>query len=193
MFIRKLFSAYVLILNILFTSEAFTQEYVVQDSLQNLSISHFKVRPEMHYSIGSSFMYIPHYGSVSGLNASAFYTYPLTPKLTVEGGFLAGRYYSALKAFNPENKVYNAFNNLSVYGTAAYQLSQRLTVYGTGIKQLSGFMPMYNMPSGSFTVGSTLNFGNFSVGASIQMSKWNNYNSLSPFGGNHGYFPTVPW
>jgi hypothetical protein len=190
---RNLFTTCLIILGLLFSMSAYSQEFSVSDSLNSFPVPSSKIKNNIHYSIGSNFMFIPRYGTISGLNASAFYSIPVSSRLTVEAGLLAGRYYSAFKNVNPENKVYNTFNTLSVYGTASYQLSQRLTVYGTGIKQLAGQMPLYNMPSGSFIVGSTLNFGNFSLGASIQMSDRNRYYSPFHYGGNPDYFSAFPW
>jgi hypothetical protein len=193
MFKRSIYTVCLMVLGLLFSMIAHSQEFTAIDSANVFPVSNLKIKNKIHYSLGSSFMFVPRYGSISGMNASAFYSIPVSSRLTVEAGLLAGRYYSAFKGINPENKVYNTFNTLSVYGTAAYQLNQRLTVYGTGIKQLAGQMPLYNMPSNSFTFGSTLNFGNFSVGASIQMSDWNNYFSPSRYSGNPDYFSGFPW
>jgi hypothetical protein len=70
-----------------------------------------------------------------------------------------------------------AFNELSVYGSASYQVNPQLTLYGSGIKQLAGTSPF--LPKSSYSVGSTYNFGSFSIGVALKVSKWDN--SFSPF------------
>jgi hypothetical protein len=176
-----------------FSSLVFSQEIYSSDSLYLNNPVLIIKRPQLHYSVGSSFTFIPRYGSITGFNASTYLSYPLTPKLSVEGGFIAGHFYPSLKNSLGESGFNNSFCTFSVYGSASYQLNKRLTVYGTGIKQLAGLMPLYNMPTSSFSIGSTLNFGTFSIGAEIQMSDWNNYYSPSPFGENNSLFPSNPW
>lgn len=190
---NRFISIFIIFLSSLVSLSAFCQQTESADSLEIFNSIHIKTKPRLHYSAGSSFTYILRYGSISGLNISSFLSYPVSPKISVEAGLIAGRYYSTLKNIFPESGINNSFNTLSVYGSASYQLNQRLTFYGTGIRQLAGSLPLYNLPAGSLTFGSTLTFGNFSVGAAIQMSDWNNYYSSSPFGGNHNYFPSYPW
>jgi len=184
---------FLFILGILLTPVAFCQEPVFVDSLGNPVAEPARMKPGLHYSVGSSFSYIPRYGSVTGLNASAFFAYPLTPGFTLEGGLVAGRYYPTLKNFNSESGTAPSFNTLSMYGSARYQVNRRLSVYGTGMKQLAGAIPLYNLPSGSFSFGSTLDFGNFSFGAEIRMTDRNYYYNSTPIGGNRFFFPSNPW
>jgi hypothetical protein len=192
MITRKLFLSITIILSFLITSQAYSQEITSVDSLQNLNSSPSRFKPQFHYSVGSSFTYIPRYGSVTGLTFSPYLSYLVSPKVSIEAGIIAGRYYSSLKNILPEPGIKNSFNALSVYGSARYQLNERLSVYGIGQKQFFGSMPLYTNPTTSFTFGSTLTFGNFSVGAAIRMSDWSN-NAYSPFGGSHSYFPSNPW
>ncbi len=103
-------------------------------------------------------------------------------------GLLQGAYYSSLGNFNSEGVKYGAFNELSIYGSASYYVNSQLTLYGIGIKQLTGTSPFYLIPKSSYTIGSTYNFGSFSIGVTLQMSKWNNNFGLSPFNGSHGFY-----
>jgi len=54
-------------------------------------------------------------------------------------------------------------------------------------------MPLYYLPRSSYSFGSTLNFGSFSIGAEIRVSDMNNYFSPFPAAGNRGYFPSQAW
>jgi hypothetical protein len=81
-----------------------------------------------------------------------------------------------------------AFNELSVYGSASYHINPQLTVYGTGIKQLAGTSSLYFLPKSSYAIGSTYNFGNFSIGVTLQMSKYNDILRPLPFNGSHGFY-----
>ena len=100
----------------------------------------------MVYSIGSTFMVVPHLGSVTGFTVSPSLSVPLSPNLSVNGGIIAGRYYSNLWNSNPEGAMYGAFNELSVYGSASYHVNSQLTLYGAGIKRLTGTSPLLFSP-----------------------------------------------
>ena len=175
------------------SGNAFAQQEEFKDSLNLPGSIQVRSKPQLHYSIGSSFTYIPRYGSVTGLTLSPYYSYPVSSKFSIEAGLMAGRFYPIMKNAFPESGINNPFNSVSVFGSARYQLNQRLSVYGTGTRQIIGSHPLYNFPTSSFSVGSTLDFGNFSIGAEIRMSDQNYYNSAYPFGGNRGYFPSYPW
>ncbi|MGD0755275.1 MAG: hypothetical protein ABR927_09460 [Bacteroidales bacterium] len=142
----------------------------------------------LHYSVGSTFIIVPHLGTVTGFTLSPFLSVPLSPKLSVDGGIIAGRFYSALWNFNSEGEINGAFNELSVYGSASYHINSQLTVYGTGIKQLTSTSSLYFLPKSSYAIGSAYNFGNFSLGVTLQMSKWNDIHSPLPFNGSQGFY-----
>jgi len=142
----------------------------------------------LHYSVGSTFMFVPHLGSVTGFTLSPSLSVPISPKLSVDGGIIAGRFYSALSNFNPESSATGAFNELSVYGSASYHINSQLTVYGTGIKQLTGTSSLYLLPKSSYSIGSTYNFGNFSIGVTLQMSKYNDILRPMPFNSSRGFY-----
>jgi len=89
---------------------------------------------------------------------------------------------------NPEGAMYGAFNELSVYGSASYHINSQLTLYGSGIKQLTGTSPFYCLPKSSYAIGSAYNFGNFSIGVTLQMSKWNDIQSPFPFNGSQRFY-----
>jgi len=179
----------IIVLVSLFSIQAFSENINYHDNLTQYNSQNVNLKPKLSYSVGSTFIYVPHLGSVTGFTLSPFLSVPLSPKLTVDGGIIAGRYYSALGNFGLEGKIYGAFNELSVYGSASYHINSQLTVYGTGIKQLTG-TPQFFLPKSSYAFGSTYNFGNFSVGVTLQMSKWNNIRSPLPFNDSQGfYFP----
>jgi hypothetical protein len=110
--------------------------------------------------------------------------------LSVDGGIIAGRYYSSLWNSDPEGAMHGAFNGISVYGSASYHFNSQLTLYGTGIRQLAGTSPFYLLPKSSYSIGSTYNFGSFSIGVALQVSRWDNSFSTFPINGSQGfYFP----
>jgi hypothetical protein len=110
---------------------------------------------------------VPHSGTVTAFTLSPFLSIPLTPKWSVEGGIIAGRYYSSFSNLDPEGALNGAFNELSVFGSAIYHVNSQLTVYGTGIKQLTNTYPFSYIPKSSYVIGSTYNFGNFSIGITL--------------------------
>jgi hypothetical protein len=132
-------------------------------------------------------MIIPHLGTVAGFTVTPFLSVPLSPKLSVEGGIIAGR-YSALWNFNHEGAVIREFNELSVFGSASYHINSQLTLYGAGIKNLTGTSPYNFLPKSSYTIGSTYNFGSFSLGVALQMSKWNNPFNPLPINGSQRFY-----
>jgi hypothetical protein len=176
----------IIVLVSLFSIQAFSQQINNYDSLVVYNSPKVILKPQLHYSLGSSFMIIPHLGSVAGFTINPFLSIPLSQKLSVEGGIIAGRFYSASGNFNTESAINGAFNELSVYGSAIYHFNPQLTVYGTGLKQLTSTTPFNFLPQSSYSIGSTYNFGNFSIGVSMQMSKWNN--NLNPLPFSQGFY-----
>ncbi|MGD0583266.1 MAG: hypothetical protein ABR974_10010 [Bacteroidales bacterium] len=178
----------IIVLASLFSVQAFSQQINYPDSLAGYNSPKENLKPVLHYSVGSTFIAVPHLGSVTGFTLSPFLSVPLSPKLSVEGGIIAGRYYSTLGNVNPEGAMPGAFNELSLFGSASYHINSQLTLYGTGIKQLAGTSPFNILPKSSYTVGSTYNFGSFSIGVSLQMSKWNNNFGPLPVNSSPGFY-----
>jgi hypothetical protein len=176
----------IIVLVSLFSIQAFSQQINYRDSIAGYNSTRVNLKPRLNYSVGSSFLIVPHFGTVTGFTLSPSLSIPMSPKLSVDGGIIAGRFYSALGNFNPEGTINGAFSELSVYGSASYHINSQLTVYGTGIKQLAGTSPFNFLPKSSYSIGSTYNFGNFSIGVSMQMSKWNN--NLSPLPFSQGFY-----
>jgi hypothetical protein len=172
----------------LYSIQAFSQQINYRDSLAEASLQKVNLKPRLHYSVESTILIVPHLGTVTGFTISPSLSVPLSPKLSVDGGIIAGRFYSASGNFNPEGAINGAFNELSVYGSASYHINSQLTVYGTGIKQLTGTSPFYSLPKSSYAIGSTYNFGNFSIGVTLQRSKWNDILSPLPFNGSQGFY-----
>ncbi len=165
-------------------------ESTESEDINGLSVNESK--PKLHYSVNSNFLYIPGFGSISGISFSPHLRFPVTPKLSVEGGIVVGRYIPVIRNFSSEAGSNLAFNDLSIYGSANYQLNKRLSIYGSGVRQLSGNNPFYNQNFNRITFGSTLNFGNFSIGAAIQMTDWNNNFTPYPYRGEQNFFPGFP-
>ena len=178
----------IIVLVSLFSIQAFSQQINYRDSLAEYNSQKENLKPKLYYSVGSTFIIVPHLGTVSGFTLSPFLSIPLSPKLSIDGGIIAGRFYSALWNFNPEGAINGAFNELSVYGSASYHINSQLTVYGAGIKQLTGTSPFYSLPKSSYAIGSTYNFGSFSIGVTLQRSKWNGILSPLPFNGSQGFY-----
>src|SRR5664280_1426867 len=180
----------IIVLVSLFSIQAFSQQINYRDSLAEYNSQKVNLKPKLFYSVGSTFIIVPHLGTVTGFTLSPSLSIPLSPKLSIDGGIIAGRFYSALWNFNPEGAINGAFNELSVYGSVSYHINSQLTVYGTGIKQLTGTAPFYFLPKSNYTVGSTFNFGNSSIGVTLQMSKWNDIFSPLPFNSSQGFYST---
>jgi hypothetical protein len=193
---RKYNISLIIVLVSIFSNQAYSQQINYRDSLSKDISQKVNLKPTVGYSIGSSFLVVPHLGSVTGFTLSPSLSVPLSPKFSVNGGIIAGRQYSSLWNSNTEGIMYGAFNELSVYGSASYHVNSQLTLYGMGIQRLAGTSPFYSLPKSSYTIGSTYNFGNFSIGVALQMSKWDNNFSLFPVNGSHGFFSPFeqrPW
>jgi hypothetical protein len=178
----------IIVLVSLFSYQAFSQQINYGDSLAGYNSQKVNLKPRLNYSVGSTFMIVPHLGTVTGFTLSPVLSIPLSPKLSVDGGIIAGRFYSALGNFNPEGAINGVYNTLSIFGSASYQINSQLTVYGSGMKQLAGPSPFYLLPNSSYAIGSTYKFGNSSIGVTLQISKWNNILSPLLFNGSQGFY-----
>lgn len=170
----------------LFSVQAFSQQINYRDSLSVDNSQKVILKPHLHYSIGSTFLFVPHVGSVTGVTMTPYLSIPLSPKLSVEGGIIAGRYYSSFGS-NNEGGINGEFSTISIFGSASYHVSPKLTLYGAGIKQVTGNSPFNMLPKSSYILGSDYNFGNFKIGVSVEMSKWNNNLSPLPFNNSQGF------
>ena len=178
----------IIVLFSLYPGQAFSQQINYHDSLTEVNAQKVNLKPRLNYMAGSTFIVIPHLGSITGFSLTPSLSLPLSPKLSVDGGIIAGRFYAALAGFNPEGTTHGAFNELSIYGSASYHFNSQLTVYGTGIKQLTGTSPFNFLPKSSYAIGSNYNFGNFSIGVTLQMSKRNDILSPWQFNGSQGFY-----
>jgi hypothetical protein len=177
----------IIVLALIFSNQVLSQEISYRDSLSMNSSQEIIFKPVVNYSIGSYFMAVPHLGSVTGVSISPSLSVPLSPKLSVSGGITATRLYSAPWNSNSEWPMSGTFNELSVYGSAVYHFNPQLTLYGTGIKRLTEASP-FSLPKSSYIIGSNYNFGSFSIGVSMQVSKWNNAYSPLPMNGSPGFY-----
>jgi hypothetical protein len=182
----------IIVLVFLFSVQVFSQQITYGDSLAEYKSSKVKFKPVLNYSVGSTFTFVPHLGNFTGYTFSPSLSIPLSSRWSVDGGIIAGRYYSASPDFYHEGVDHAAFNELSVYGLASYRVNSQLTVYGAGFKQLAGSSSFDFLPKTSYSVGSTYKFGNFSIGVNVQMSKWNDNLSPFPFNSSHGFYSPYP-
>jgi hypothetical protein len=178
----------IIVLVSLFSIQAFSQQINYGDSLAASGFQKAILKPRLSYSLGTNFLFVPHVGTVSGFTFSPSISIPLSPKLSVEGGIIAGRFYSTLSNFNPEGAINGSFNELSLFGSTSYHISSQLTIYGIAMKQLTGTSSFYFLPKSSYAIGSTYNFGNSSIGITLQMSKRNDILSPMPFNGSQGFY-----
>lgn len=176
----------VIVLVAMLSVQAYSQQVTYGDSLTGYSSPETYLKPVLHYSVGSSFMFSPHAGSVTGFTVSPHLSVPLSAKWSVDGGIIAGRYYSVLRNFNTEIPFNGAFNDLSIYGSASYHVNPQLTLYGSGIKQLAGNSPF--LPKSSYSLGSTYKFGSFSIGVAVNVSEWDNSYTPFPFNDSQGFY-----
>ncbi len=178
----------IIVLVSLVSGQAFSQQINYRDSIADYNSQKVNLKPELHYSVESTFLIVPHFGSVTGFTLSPFLSVPISPKLSVDGGIIAGRFYSTLSDSYSEGATNGTFNVLSVFGSASYHINSQLTIYGVATKQLTGTSPFYFLPKSSYAIGSTYKFGNSSIGITLQMSKWNNIQSPLPFNGPQGFY-----
>jgi len=172
----------------LISVQVFSQQANSGGSFSGANLASDLLKPRLNYMMGSNFMVVPHLGSVSSVTLSPSLSVPLTPKLSVDGGIVAGYYYSAPWKSGNEGFAYGTFTGLSVYGSARYQINPQLTLYGSAIKQLSGTSPYNFFPKTSYSLGSTYDFGNVKIGVSFRMSEWDNNYSLFPINGSQGFY-----
>lgn len=174
------------VLTSLFSVQAFSQQINFRDSIPKYN-QKANYKPELHYSLGSSFMFVPRLGSFTSVTLSPSLSIPISPKLSVDGGIIAGRFYSPLSNYNREGTINGAFNELYIFGSATYHVNSQLTIYGAGIKQLTS-SPFNFLPKSSYSIGSSYKFGNSSIGLTLQVSKWNDILGPLPFNGSQGFY-----
>jgi hypothetical protein len=182
----KFIISLIIVVDSLLSMEAFSQQATYRDSLAMYDSQKLILKPQLHYSVGSSFMFIPRVGTIAGVTMSPVLSIPLSQKWSVDGGIIAGR-YTAYGNFNPEGVRTRQFNQLSVFGSASYHVNSQLTLYGAGIKQLTSSSP-FLLPKSSYIIGSNYKFGSISVGVSVEMSKWDNSLSPLPFNDSRGFY-----
>lgn len=176
----------IIVLTLLLPVQAYSQQVSHSDSLALYDAINVNRKPVINYSIGSIFMFVPHLGSVTGFTVSPSLSVPLSSKWSVKSGIIAGHYYSTLGNLNTEGVMPGTFNVLSLYGSAIYHVNPKLTLYGIGTKRLTNNFSFYSIPKSSYAIGSIYNFGDFSIGLTLQVSKWNNAFGPEPFNGYNG-------
>lgn len=185
---RRCNICFIIVLVSLISVQAFSQQANIGTGLAENNSGKALFKPVLHYSIGSSFLVAPHVGSLSSINLSTAVSVPLSPRLSVEGGIMTSYYYSAPFKSDNTGFPYGSFNGLSVFGSAIYQFTPQLTVYGSAMNQIAGTSPFYSLPRSSYTIGSSYNFGDFSIGVSFQMSNWDNIYNPFPINGPRRFY-----
>jgi hypothetical protein len=184
-------TVYTFILIFVLTFNAFSQQDVTLDSTEFSNLPANKTKPNLNYAVGSSFIFIPKFGSATGVNASAFLAYPLTSRLSVQGGLSAGRYFTSFRNDFRETGLNNSFNTLSLYGLASYKVNDNISLYSIGTKQLAGSVPLYNSPGNSISFGSEFTYGNLRFSATIKLAEYSHYVQLVPWGSETPYLPVL--
>jgi hypothetical protein len=177
---------FIVLLVALFSARAFSQQLTPGDSILPSVSGEALLKARLSYSVGSSYIYIPHMGTVTGFTVAPSVSLPLSPKLRLEGGIIAGRFYPSFRGLSPEGLSGYAFNSVSLYASAIYQVSPQLIIYGSGVKQVSGGYQFTMLPKSSYSLGSRYNFGGFSVGVTVQVSDRINYPGTLPFNSPRG-------
>ena len=89
----------------LFSSQAFSQQVSSRDSLAEYNYGKVNLKPTLNYTVGSTFIIVPHLGTIAGFTLAPSLSLPLSAKWSLDGGIIAGRYYSALRNVNPEGML----------------------------------------------------------------------------------------
>ena len=196
------------ILFLLFTLISYGQE---EDTLINLPASEYlnaendlegidsphRLKPHWNLMLGSNFNFSKSFGSSTGIFLAPMLTLPLNNRLSLRGGIVASHTYLYGMGMPDEFVSFNSFNDLSVFGTASYMLSENFEVYGTATKRLTE-LPLIPYPSmlstspNSFTIGTNWRIGNnISVGASFtKTDRYFPFYNSSPFTpGGRSFFP----
>jgi hypothetical protein len=67
----------IIVLVSLFSIQAFSQQINYRDSLAEYNSQKVNLKPKLYYSVGSTFIIVPHLGTVSGFTLSPlFYPFP---------------------------------------------------------------------------------------------------------------------
>ena len=72
-----------IVLTGLLSCPVYSQGIRYKDTLAVDNSEHLKIKPRMQYTVGSTFMFIPHYGSVTGFTVSPSLSVPVSPHLTL--------------------------------------------------------------------------------------------------------------
>lgn len=178
----------IILLVSLFSFQVFSQQTDIGTGHTDDNSGKVLFKPGFHYSVGSSFIVAPRLGSISAITFSPAFSIPLSPKLSVEGGIMGSYFYSSQWGSDYVGFHDGSFTGLAVYGSASYHFNPQLTLYGSAIKQFAGTSTFYSLPQSRYTIGSAYNFGNFSIGVSLQMSTWDNIYTPFPVNGSRGFY-----
>jgi hypothetical protein len=178
----------VVLLFSIFSVQGYSQQFNHKDSIPETNSLKLDLKPKLNYSAGSTITVIPHFSAITGFTFSPSFSIPLSQKWVINGGIIAGHYYSSIPDFNGEGTSHTSFNNLTVYGSASYHINPQLTIYGIGLKQLATTSPYDILPKSCYTIGSTYKFGNFSIGVNFQTSRRDGTFTQFPYNGSQGFY-----
>jgi hypothetical protein len=82
----------IIVLGSLFSIQVFSQQIDYGDSLAKYNSQKISLKPKLHYAVESTFIIVPHLGTVTGFTLSPFLSVPLSPKLSVDGGIIILHY-----------------------------------------------------------------------------------------------------
>jgi len=142
-------------------------------------------------SVGTSYTFIPRFGSVMNMYTAPQLNYAATGRLAFHAGVMVGRTMPVTGIINEESPLNAGMTNMSTYVAASYRLTENLVVHGSGTRSLA-LVPvngeLQSVQFNDLSIGATYNFGNFSIGATIHRSDAPFYST--PFGNGNPEFGT---
>lgn len=139
--------------------------------------------------VGTSFGYAPFYASAMNMFASPQASYRANERLSFHSGLVVSQTIPVLMNPSEELIIPAGISNISAFASVSYRLAENLTLHGTGVKSMAKFPLDENRSSLDYhelSIGTTYNFGNFSIGASFHKSD-NSY-FKSPYGYGNSIF-----
>ncbi len=159
--------------------------------------SSHRLKPHWNVMMGSNFNYSSAFGSSTGIFVAPMVSIPLNNRLSLRGGVVASHTNLYSMGMSEALVPFQNFNELSVFGSASYMLSENVEVYGTATRRLKELpvVPYPFMPSSpnSFTIGTNWRIGNnISIGASFTKTDryfpFYNTSPITPHG-SRSFFP----
>ena len=161
------------------------EEEMAGEETPGRMVTGYKATPGyLDFSVGTSFSYMPGYGSGMLFYAAPGYTLPLNDRWSLHGGLVASRYQGINSLWPGEDPWPSSFSSLALFVAGSYRMNDRLILHGTGFKQLlsAPVTPFTPYPMDSYSLGATYRIGdNISIGASVRIRNGQGYYA-APFG-----------